>query len=148
MVKYLPDYYKILKISTNANKKDIKNAYKKISTQKNKKSDIHTKIIEDAFTVLSNDKKRKKYDKIRKSAIQHKTKKQKQKNNKIKDSVELAKEVKDKYDLISKIFQTGTKAMKIKPLLTGTNIIVGGAMAAYGIKKGREYMAKRGKKNE
>ncbi len=148
MVKYLPDYYKILKISTNANKKDIKNAYKKISTQKNKKSDIHTKIIEDAFTVLSNDKKRKKYDKIRKSAIQHKTKKQKQKNNKIKDSVELAKEVKDKYDLISKIFQTGTKAMKIKPLLTGTNIIVGGAMAGYGIKKGREYMAKRGKKNE
>ena len=38
--------------------------------------------------------------------------------------------------------------MKGKGLFSGTNLLLGGVMAGYGVKKGRDYMAKRGRKNE
>ena len=53
----------------------------------------------------------------------------------------------DNLGLISKLFKTGSGAMKGKSLMTGSNLILGGIMAGYGVKKGRDYMAKRGRKN-
>ena len=149
MVKYVPDYYKILKINTNANKKTIKQAYKRLSKKyspennKSNRSQKMYKLIQDAYIVLSDDKKRKKYDKI----LNNTNNKSEKKVN-VKKAANLASDIKDNYDLISRLFNFGTNAMKGKGLLTGTNIIIGSAMAGYGIKKGRDYMANRKRKNQ
>lgn len=151
MVKYVPDYYKVLDINSDADETDIKKAYKsslrkyeqkKTSKVKNKKM---IKLINDAYIVLSDDKKRRKYDKLRSELIKNK-KANNQKNN-IENTLKVVNDVKDNYDLISKLFKVGSGTMKGKSIFTGTNIIIGGAMAGYGIKKGKDYMANRGKKN-
>lgn len=150
MVKYIPNYYAILKIDEDADKNTIREAYEKLSkkykqsSNQSKKSKQLCKFTNDAYIVLSDDKKRKKYDKILKEANQIKPNQVKKINkNTVKNAKDAVNFVQDNYDIISNIFKTGSKFMKGRTLFTGTNIIIGGAMAGYGVKKGRDYMAKR-----
>lgn len=74
MVKYIRDYYKILGVSANADKEEIKKAYKnavlKYHPDVNKEDSSNDKfqLIQEAYEVLSDDKKRRHYDKILASA--------------------------------------------------------------------------------
>lgn len=74
MVKYIRDYYKILNVSVDANKDEIKKAYKKAvlkyhpDVNKEECSDSNFILIQEAYAVLSDDKKRQNYDKLRASA--------------------------------------------------------------------------------
>lgn len=152
MVKYLPDYYKILNINPNADTDEIKEAYEisysKYKAKKSSKTNNKMiKLINDAYVVLSDENKRRKYDNLRNNAIKNKKSNKKNKNS-VEDTFKVVNDVKDNYDLISKLFKTGSGAMKGKSLFTGTNLIIGGAMAGYGVKKGRDYMAKRARKKE
>lgn len=64
----IPNYYKILGVSRNATKEEIKKAYRKLALQwhpdKNKSPDAHHKFIEinEAYLILSDDEARTKYD--------------------------------------------------------------------------------------
>lgn len=151
MVKYIRDYYKILGISEFADKKTIKKAYKravlKYHPDKNAKTKKHFTLINEAYTVLMDDKKRNNYDKLRNAAKSNKNNKKSKKSINVKDAVNTVSDLEDNYGLISKLLKTGSGAMKGKSLMTGSNLILGGIMAGYGVKKGRDYMAKRGKRN-
>ena len=148
MVKYIRDYYKILGISQYADKKTVKKAYKKAALKyhpdKNNNPAAIKKfaLVKEAYIVLSDDKKRKNYDKLRSAAI--KNKKDNKKN--ISDAVDIVSDLEDNYGVVSKLLKTGSGAMKGKTMFSGTNLIFGGLMAGYGVKKGRDYMAKRGRK--
>lgn len=155
MVKYIRDYYKILGINQYADKKTIKKAYKKAALKyhpdKNHRANAEKqfKLVKEAYIVLIDDKKRKNYDKLRNAALKNNNKKSKKNNSKnIKDAIDFASDLEDNYGIISKLFKTGSGAMKGKGLFSGTNLLLGGVMAGYGVKKGRDYMAKRGRKNE
>jgi DnaJ-class molecular chaperone len=156
MVKYLRDYYKILGINPFADKKTIKKAYKKAALKyhpdknNNPNAEKKFKLVKEAYIVLIDDKKRNNYDKLRSAAIKNKNEKQKKKNNKksISDAVDLVSDLEDNVGVVSKLFKTGSGAMKGKAMISGSNLIFGGLMAGYGIKKGRDYMAKRGRKQE
>lgn len=151
MVKYIRDYYKILGISEFADKKTIKKAYKravlKYHPDKNAKTKKHFTLINEAYTVLMDDKKRNNYDKLRNDAKSNKNNKKSKKSINVKDAVNTVSDLEDNYGLISKLLKTSSGAMKGKSLMTGSNLILGGIMAGYGVKKGRDYMAKRGKRN-
>lgn len=64
-----PDYYEILDVDRNASKEEIKNKYRKLALQfhpdrnKNLGAEEKFKEISEAYAVLSDDEKRKKYDK-------------------------------------------------------------------------------------
>lgn len=155
MVKYIRDYYKILGINEFADKKTIKKAYKKMAMKyhpdknNNNRSKKRFNLVNEAYTVLMDDKKRINYDKLRIAAQKNKkTQKTKGKNKStLSDAVNTVSDLEDNFGIISKLFKTGSGAMKGKSLMTGTNLILGGIMAGYGVKKGRDYMAKRGRKN-
>ena len=74
MVKYIRDYYKILDVPVDANEDEIKKAYKKAVLQyhpdvnKEDSSDRKFKLVWEAYVVLSDNKKRQNYDKLRASA--------------------------------------------------------------------------------
>lgn len=63
------DYYEVLNVDRNATKEDIKNKYRKLALQfhpdrnKNAGAEEKFKEISEAYAVLSDDEKRKKYDK-------------------------------------------------------------------------------------
>ena len=142
MVKYIRNYYGILGLNMDASKKEIQLAYKRL-IKKHSKQDL----VEEAYLVLSDDTKRKNYDKLFQKSINNKKEKRKGKVN-IKDSVDQIRDLEDNYSVVSKLFKTSGKSMMGKGLLTGPNIIMGGLAAGYGIKKGRDYMKKRGKNQE
>lgn len=60
------DFYKILGVEKNASQEDIKKAFRKLAHQyhpdKNKGDDTKFKEVNEAYTVLSDEKKRKQYD--------------------------------------------------------------------------------------
>lgn len=151
MVKYLRDYYKILSINPAADKKTIKKAYKKAALKyhpdKNKSPNAENqfKLVQEAYIVLSDDKKRRNYDKLRQKVINNKKRPKSDKNN-LSDAIEFVSDLEDNYGLFSKLFKTGSGAMKSKSMFSGTNLLLGGLMAGYGVKKGRDYMAGRGRK--
>lgn len=70
-MKYKRDYYKILGVNEKADKKEIKKAYKQLALEyhpdRNKSHDAERKFkrINEAYTVLSDDKQRQKYDSAR-----------------------------------------------------------------------------------
>lgn len=70
-MNYNRDYYKILGISENSDKKTIKKAYKKLALKyhpdinKSKKAEKKIKLLNEAYSVLSDDEKRKRYDSVR-----------------------------------------------------------------------------------
>lgn len=165
MVKYLPDYYSILNINETADKKTIKEAYTKsiikYRSDSVKNSEQKCKYVKDAYLVLSDDKKRAKYDLLRKKAQENKKEKKeyedkkesKEDLDKIKD---LLSDMNKKSGRNSKIFGTSAKAMKGKSLFgggskllmgNGMKLLIGGAIAGYGAKKGRDYIQKRQGKN-
>ncbi|RAP46090.1 MAG: hypothetical protein BZ136_07910 [Methanosphaera sp. rholeuAM74] len=147
MLKYIPDYYAFLEIDEDADKKTIKKSYMAAISQV-KADGKKYKYINDAYTVLSDDKKRAKYDKLRQDTL---NKNKKSKNINRKDYQELkdvTSDIKDKYDLVSKLFNTSSKIMKGRPFIMGAEMIAGGVMAGYGVKKGREYMQRRRGRND
>ena len=58
----LKDYYQILGVTSNSTQEEIKVAYKKKLEEKLSKSNIDGSKITEAFEILSNQAKRKKYD--------------------------------------------------------------------------------------
>lgn len=62
----MKDYYKILGVEKNASKDDIKKAFRKLAHEhhpdKNQGNDAKFKEINEAYTILSDDKKRQQYD--------------------------------------------------------------------------------------
>ncbi len=150
MVDYIIDYYAFLKVKPDADKKTIKRAYnramrnfdsrKKYSKRTQKKYEI----IKEAYIILTDDEQRRKFDKVYFS-IKTDNKPAK-KDNKIGDTVKFAKDMEDEYGVFSKLFKTAINAFKTQPLMATSNVIIGGAVAGYGIKRGRDYMAQRGKK--
>lgn len=149
VVIYLRDYYKILGIKRYADKKTVQRAYKraakKYSAEKNNgRTKKQFTLINEAYTVLMDDKKRKNYDKLLRAA---KNNKKTRKTKNLTDTINTASDLKDNIGTISKLLKTGSGAMKGKSLITGSNLILGGVMAGYGVKKGRDYMAKRGRQN-
>lgn len=74
MVKYIRDYYKILDVNIDSNDEEIKKAYKKAvlkyhpDVNKEKDSDKKFNLVQEAYTVLSDENKRRNYDKLRSSA--------------------------------------------------------------------------------
>src|ERR671937_1982036 len=62
------DYYEVLGVQKNASKEEVKNAYRKLALQyhpdRNKSSGAEEKFkeISEAYAVLSDDEKRKRYD--------------------------------------------------------------------------------------
>lgn len=68
----IKDYYKILEVATDATAADIKQAYRKLALQyhpdknpDNKFAESHFKELQEAYSILSNTHKRKKYDEVR-----------------------------------------------------------------------------------
>ena len=70
-MKYKTDYYKILGVKETADKKTIKKAYKQLALKyhpdvnKSKDAERKFKRINEAYSILSDDEKRKKYDAAR-----------------------------------------------------------------------------------
>ena len=68
MISNKRDYYEILGVPKNASKDDIKNVYRKLALQyhpdrnKSKGAEERFKEISEAYAVLSDDEKRKRYD--------------------------------------------------------------------------------------
>ena len=64
------DYYEVLGVTKNASKEEIKDAYRKLAMQyhpdRNKAADAEEKFkdISEAYTVLSDDQKRQRYDSL------------------------------------------------------------------------------------
>ncbi len=157
MVKGIMDYYAFLNVDRDADKKTIKKAYRKAlkdydSTKAyDSKTKMKYEIINDAYIILSDDEKRAKYDEILNQALKTKKVKKTKKagTNNIEKTVKFAADMEEDYGLISKLFKMGSTAFKAQPLMTGANIVVGTAVAGYGVKKGRDYMAsRRGKRFE
>lgn len=84
-MKYRTDYYRILGIREDADKKTVKKAYKKLALKyhpdvnKTREAERKFKKINEAYSILSDDEKRRKYDakrsKLYKSADDVKTEK-------------------------------------------------------------------------
>jgi curved DNA-binding protein CbpA len=75
MTQVIRDYYKILKVSPDADSEEIKKAYKKAAQRyhpdinKQENAEKKFKLVNEAYEVLSNNEKRKKYDELRNRAI-------------------------------------------------------------------------------
>lgn len=147
MVKYIRDYYKILRIKKTANQQSIKKAYKRAAKKyhpdvNNKQNtEKKFKLIQEAYTVLSDKNKKAKYDKLYEEATNSK-----QNNNiNLNKTIKIVKDLNDNYDIVSKGFNILSKSMKSQPLVTGSKILFGGVATGYGINKGRKYMKRKGK---
>lgn len=145
MTKYIRDYYKILRIKRNANQKTIKRAYKRALLKYDsgkgnvKNAEKKLKLIKEAYKVLSDENKRAKYDELYEQASNNK----KNNNSNLNDTFKTVKDVHENYDLVSKGLNTIFKSIKSQPLLTGSKILIGGAAAGYGYKRGKNIINKR-----
>lgn len=147
MVKYIPDYYAFLDIDEDADKKTIEKSYGTAISQV-KSGGKKYKYIVDAYLVLSDDRKRAKYDKLRRDALNNNKKSKNMNRKDYKELMDVTSDIKDKYDLVSKLFNTSSKIMKGQPFIRGVEMMAGGVMAGYGVKKGREYMQRRRRRND
>lgn len=173
MTKYLLDYYDLLKINRDADLDSIEKGYNE-KLRLCKDNPKKTVYVKDAYIVLTNDKKRKKYDELLKTAnvitedeLFDDEEKKKDNSKKTfessqKSSKNIFKQGKGKYaskgmrgrgslssnstdsiNLISKLFNLGSKGMGSSSVIPGAKLLLGGATAAYGIKKGKDYMNNR-----
>ncbi len=144
MVKYIKDYYKILNISPNADFKTIEREYRECTTQYNKsnktsKDEKKYEKVKEAHSVLSDQTKRTKYDKLRKRALENKHKsKSKSKAKEDKDYDKIIKSTKNiskEIGNISKIlFNSGES--QITSLFSTKNVLIGSLFTGFGLKKG------------
>ena len=146
MVKYIPDYYAFLDINEYTDKKTIKKSYRTAISRVTAASKKY-KYINDAYIVLSDDRKRAKYDKLRQDALNGNKESKKMNGKDYNELMDVTSDIKDKYDLVSKLFNTSSKIMKGGPFIRGAEMVAGGVMAGYGVKKGREYMQRRRGRN-
>ena len=152
MTKYIKNYYKILKVDRYADQKTIKEAYKKLSLKYhpdvNDNEEDHEKIlsIQEAYSVLSDADKRIRYDKIYDRAYANKSKSEKGKKRHKNNSFDLLKDVEDNFRIASKGANLLFGSLKSQPLLTGTKLLMGGAITGVGINRGRKYFKNRGKR--
>ena len=117
------NYYKILGVQSNSNKSTIKKAYKKAALKYhpdvNKSYDAEKKFkeINEAYNVLSNEEKRKKYDSLKLTQVKRYVvkPKSKKKNNIIK-GVKFISQLEKDYGLISELI--GTKNSENGSLLS------------------------------
>ena len=146
MVKVLLDYYAFLKIRRDADIETIKQAYKKAmenydSAKKySPKTERFYQIIQDAYIVLTDEKKRAKYDALLDTATYTKTAKKIKNNNDIKEAIDVASDLNEKYNLGSKLLNVGFNVVKGGSMLGGAKLMFGGAIAGYGMKKGKDYI--------
>ena len=135
-MNYKTDYYKILGVHVYSDKKEIKKAYKKLAMMyhpdKNQSPSAEKKFkkINEAYSVLSDDTKRKKYDKLRASQFmkrrntttileytstdkQHK----RSKDDKIMKNVKIASDLEKDYGLISELLNLHPTGRKINSII-------------------------------
>ena len=65
----------------------------------------------------------------------------------ISNTFNTVSDIENEYGTFSNIFQSVLGTAKSQPLRTGANLLIGGAIAGAGVKKGRNYMSKRGGRN-
>lgn len=146
MVKYIKDYYKIMKIDENSDYVTIEKEYRKARSQHYKTGYYDNKkyrLIEEAYTVLSNPTKKEKYDKLREIALKNMDNKTDRKENNVTNAVNKAFDIEKEYGVISKLLKNGTKLMKSSKLSGSIDLLLGGTSTGTGINNGRNYMKKR-----
>lgn len=134
-------------------------------------------IIHDAQIILTDDEKREKYDKLLEAASEKEekdeeiekpkfeTKRMKGKMrgkgkrgygrgrsgrrnySNMSNTFNTVSNIEKEYGTFSNIFQSVLGTAKSQPVMTGANLLLGGAIAGAGVKKGRDYMSKRGGRN-
>lgn len=65
----------------------------------------------------------------------------------ISNTFNTVSDIEKEYGVFSNIFQSVLGTAKSQPLRTGANLLLGGAIAGAGVKKGRNFMSKRGGRN-
>lgn len=168
MAKKIINYYKILKVKKDADTETIKRkcklGLKKYDKENHPKEN---KILCNAYKILTDDKKRAKYDKLLEKQEEEKKEDEKiiekfeskkmkshgkrrkrrgkfgRKNKNYSNALNYASNVEKEYGVVSKVFKGMIGNAKSQPLMTGANLLLGGAIAGAGVKKGRNFMSKR-----
>ena len=174
MVKCIINYYKVLKIEKDADKETIEKVCKKgLRKYDEENYPKEHQVIHDAYIILTDDEKREKYDALLEAASkkeekeeQEEIEKPKIKTNKMKrkgrrgygrgksgrrnnkmmsNTFGNISGIEKEYGTFSKVFQSVLGTAKSQPLMTGANLLMGGAIAGAGVKKGKDFMSKRGR---
>lgn len=145
-MNYKTDYYKILGIRVDADKVTVKKAYKRLALQYhpdiNKSSNAERKFkrINEAYTVLSDDEKRSKYDRVRAKEFMKKRSKNQidtyDKSEAVRYSINYIKRERKSRNTISKGIKIASNLEKDYGLFSGL----------LGLNK-KEYSSKSGRKS-
>lgn len=139
-MNYNIDYYKVLGVRAYSDKKEIKKAYKKLAMKyhpdKNQSPSAEKKFkkINEAYSILSDDTKRKKYDTLRASQFMknrntttildyttNDTSQKRRRKSTIKKGVKIASDLEKDYGLISNLLNLHPTGRKINSIIKNSN---------------------------